>query len=276
MRLKKCMKIMSITLLLGCLTNIPDAYSAQIVGSGCSVSNLGYLSEIAGEYERLTGVKVLVRGGGTVVGIEDLRAGRVDFAASCREKAASDPDDVEFIQVAWDALVFIVHKSNPVGNISVDDIRAVCEGKITNWKELKGRNAAVKIFRSRPGKGLSGIDDSMRKMVLQGSELHENRNALSLASTGIVEQMVEKTEEGFAASGFSSARKRDVKMLRINGIYPNKTSIASGKYTFKRPLFILIPKKAKPETKKFIDFVLSKEGQRFISSQGIVSLSDIR
>jgi phosphate transport system substrate-binding protein len=270
------MEIITVALLLGCLTNIPDAYSAQIVGSGCSVSNVGYLTELAKEYEKRTGVKVLVRGGGTVVGIEDLKAGRVDFAASCRGKSLTDPDDVEFIQVAWDALVFIVHKSNPVNNISLDDIRAICEGKIKNWKELKGRNATIKIFRSRPGKGLSGIDDSMRKMILEGKEPHENPNALSLASTGIVEQMVEKTPEGYAASGFSSARKRDVKMLKVNGVYPSKSNIASGKYPLKRPLFILLPKKPKPETKRFIDFVLSREGQRFISSQGIVSLSDIK
>lgn len=267
---------MLLTILLGCLTNIPDTYSAQIVGSGCSVSNIGYLSAIAQEYERRTGVKVLVRGGGTVVGIEDLRTGRVDFGASCREKTPSDPDDIEFIPVAWDALVFIVHKSNPVDNISVDDVRAICGDKITNWKELKGRDTPIKIFRSMPNKGLSGIDDSMRKMVLQGKEPHKTPNVLALASTGIVEQMVEKTGEGFAASGFSSARKRDVKMLKVNGVYPNKTNIINGKYPLRRPLFIIIPKKAKPETKKFIDFVLSKEGQQFISSQGIISLADIK
>ncbi|MCL4456207.1 MAG: substrate-binding domain-containing protein [Nitrospirae bacterium] len=276
MSLKKCLKIIVLAVLLGCLPNIPDTYAAQIVGSGCSVSNIGYLSAIAGEYERLTGVKVLVRGGGTVVGIEDLRAGRVDFAASCREKTPSDPDDIEFIQVAWDALVFIANKSNPVDDISTDNVRSICEGKLRNWKELKGRDANIKIFRSRPGKGLSGVDDSMRKMVLQGKEPHETPNALSLASTGIVEQMVEKTAEGFAASGFSSACKRDVKMLRVNGSYPNKNNIVNGKYPLRRPLFIIIPKKAKPETKKFVDFVLSKEGQQFISSQGIISLADIK
>lgn len=276
MRLKKGIKIILLTFLLGYLPGITYTYAAQIVGSGCSVSNVGYLTAIAHEYEKRTGVKVLVRGGGTVVGIEDLRTGRVDFAASCREKTTADPDDIEFIQVAWDALVFIVHKSNPVDDISLDNIRSIYKGEIKNWKELKGKNSVIKIFISRPGKGLSGVDDSMRKLILEGKEPYKNPNALSLASTGIVEQMVEKTPEGYAASGFSSARKRDVKMLKISGVYPSNTTIASGKYPFKRPLFLLLPKKTKPETKKFIDFVLSKEGQRFISSQGIVSLSDIK
>src|SRR5271169_3200973 len=96
----------------------PSAHSESITGSGCSVSNVGYLQELAKEYERQTGVKVLVRGGGTVVGIEDVRTGRVDFAASCRKKSSDDPADVDFIQVAWDALAFIVNKSNPVNDMS--------------------------------------------------------------------------------------------------------------------------------------------------------------
>ena len=68
---------------------VRPAHSESITGSGCSVSNVGYLQELAKEYERQTGVKVLVRGGGTVVGIEDVRTGKVDFAASCRKRVTS-------------------------------------------------------------------------------------------------------------------------------------------------------------------------------------------
>lgn len=69
------------------------------------------LIELAKDYERRTGVKVFARGGGSVVGIEDLRGGKVNFAAACRAKEAGDPNDLQFIQVAWDVLAFIVHKT---------------------------------------------------------------------------------------------------------------------------------------------------------------------
>ncbi len=265
---------MLITLLLGHLPNVPNIYAAQIIGSGCSVSHVGYLSAIAHEFERLTGTKVLVRGGGSAVGIEDLSAGRVDFATSCRKKMPTDPDDIEFIQVAWCALVFIVHKSNPIDNITIDDVRGIYKGKITNWKQLNGPDMPIRVFILRAGRGLSGVESSINEMVLEGKT--PTANALTSASTAIVEQLVERTPEGFAASGFSSAHKRDVKMLKLNGTSPNKKNIARGRYPLKRPFFILIPKNPKIETQKFIDFILSKEGQRFISSQGVVSLSDIR
>jgi phosphate transport system substrate-binding protein len=252
------------------------AYSEGIIGSGCSVSNVGYLTELAKEYERQTGIKVLVRGGGTIIGIEDLRSGKVDFAASCRDKKEGDPEDIQFIQVAWDALVFVVHKSNPVSNITLDDVREIYSGKITAWNELKGKNKPIKVFISRAKKGLSGVEALTKDMVLKGEEPVETPNTVFLASTGIVEQMVESTEEGFATTGFSSARKRNLKILKVNGISPTKENIINKRYPLKRPLFLLVPPKTKPEVKKFIDYALSKKGQQFIGSQGVVSLLDIR
>ncbi|MBI5664312.1 MAG: phosphate ABC transporter substrate-binding protein [Nitrospirae bacterium] len=258
--------------------NIPGAYPETLVGSGCSVSNTGYLTELAKDYERLSGAKVFVRGGGSVVGLEDLKSGKVDFAASCRRSLPGDPADIEFIQVAWDALVFIVHKSNPLDNITISDARAIYTGKITNWKQLKGSDAEIDIFISRPhtGHGLSGVETSITEMLLEGTKPSATPNTKLLASTGIVEQMVEKTVTGFATAGFSSARKRDLKMLKVAGIYPDKQNIISGKYPFKRPLFLLAPKDPKPELKKFIDFALSKQGQELISSYGVVSLLDVK
>ena len=265
-----------LTFLLTWFVTTPEAYPEQLIGSGCSVSNVGYLTELAREYERRTGVKIFVRGGGTVIGIEDLRNGKVDFAASCRTREEGDPEDVEFIQVAWDALVFIVHKANPVSNISLEDVRAIYAGKIANWKKLKGKDAPIKLFISRPRKGLSGVEASTKALVLKGLDPVETPNTMSLASSGIVEQMIEETAEGFATTGFTSAKKRDVKMLKVKGVYPTSKNIINKNYPLKRPLFILIPKKPRPEAKKFIDFVLSREGQNFIRTQGVVALSDVK
>jgi len=273
--MKNKFKLFLSIFLFGFFLSVPQVYSEQLIGSGCSVSNVGYLTELAKEYERQTGVKVFVRGGGTVIGIEDVRTGKVDFGASCRGKAIGDPEDIQFIQVAWDALVFIVNKSNSINNLSLDDVRAIYADKITNWKQLKGKDMPIKVFISRPKRGLSGVEGSTKEMVLKGKDPAETKNTLYLASTGIVEQMVEDTPEGFATTGFSSARKRDVKILKVNNVYPDKKTIANNKYPLRRPLFLVIPQNPKPETKRFIDFVLSKKGQQFISSQGVVSLLDV-
>ncbi len=255
----------------------PDAYPAEyLTASGCSISNIGYLSDLSKEFERRTGIKVFVRGGGSVIGIDDLRSGRADFAASCRPWHAGDPDDIEFIQVAWDALVFIVHPSNPVDTITLKEVRSIYGGEILSWDLLKGRATPIEIYISRAKKGLSGVEASTRSMVFGGKDPPQSRNMRLLASTGIVEQMVESSPDGFATTGYTSARKRNVKMLKVNGIPPTLRNIVNGSYPLKRPLFLLIPKNAKPEVKQFVDFALSADGQRFIRSLNVMPLRDVK
>lgn len=249
--------------------------ATYITGSGCSISNVGYLAALAREFERTTGMKVFVRGGGSVVGIEDLKGGTVDFAASCRGRMAGDPKDIRFIQVAWDALVFIVHETNPVSNISLDDIRSIYSGKIRNWSRLGGREGPIRLFVSRSRRGLSGVEASVRDLVMHGQTIR-SPNVRFVPSSGIVEQLIENTPDGFATTGFTSARKRGVKILKVNGVYPTAQSIISGKYGLRRPLFLVISSNPKPDVMKFVSFALSEVGQQFISSQGVVSLLNVR
>lgn len=267
-----CIGVVFLSLIPSSREAFPAAF---ITGSGCSISNVGYLGALAREFERRTGTKVLVRGGGSVVGIEDLKSGTVDFAASCRGRMSGDPEGIQFIQVAWDALVFIVHETNPVNNISMNEVRAIYAGKITNWSQLGGRYGPIKVFVSRSGRGLSGVETSLRELVTHGKAV-SGPHVRFVPSSGIVEQLVENTSDGFATTGFTSARRRSVKMLKVNGVYPTTKAIIRGKYGLRRPLFLVIPSEPKPEVTKFVSFALSEAGQQFISSQGVVSLLDVR
>ena len=249
-----------------------------IIASGCSVSNIGYLNDLAKEYERRSpGVHILVRGGGSLLGLTELRGDKTDFAASCKGKGASDQASFEFVTVAWDALVFIVNKSNPVSSITAEQVRDIYDGRITNWKALGGPDLGIKSYVSTP-EGMGGIGEALAKYILGGRQISNQPNSVVMASSVAVwEQMVEKIPEGFASTGFASARKRDVKMLNLNGVPPTKANIISGKYPFRRRLYLVYDKKeVRPEVRKFIDFALGREGQKFISMQGIPSLSEIK
>lgn len=272
---KVMMTCMAAAFLLVCQGPYEARAASYITGSGCSISDVGYLGALARYYENKTGLKVFVRGGGSVVGIEDLKNGTVDFAASCRGRTPRDPRDIRFIQVAWDSLVFIVHQGNPVDNISLDEVRSIYAGRITSWRQLGGRNKPIKLFVSRSRMGLSGVETSIRHLVLRGKAV-TSPEAEFVPSSGIVEQLVENTPDGFATTGFSSAEKRQVKMLKVNGVYPSVQAIIDGHYGLTRPLYLVIPAHPKPEVMKFVKFTLSKEGQQFINSQGVVSLLELK
>ncbi len=253
------------------------AHSAEsLIGSGCSVSVPGYLSDLAEAYEKESGVRVFVLGGGSIRGLSDLQERRVDFAASCQSKTPGDPEDLEYIIASWDALVFIVNKANPVSTITPQQVRDIYEGKITNWKQLGGPDLNLISVISTP-KGMGGIGESLSKMILNGKRPAKQKNStMQASSVAIWEQLVEEMREGFAGTGFGSARKRNVKMLKVNGVPPTKENIISGKYPFRRPLYIVIKKNAGPGVRKFIDFVLSRKGQKLISSYGMPSLADLK
>ena len=163
-----------------------------------------------------------------------------------------------------------LHTTNPAVQTAPAMIACIVD------QQLKGRDAPIKIFISRTKKGLSGVEASTKHLVLNGKEPAESANTVFVASSGIVEQMVEENSGGFATTGITSARKRNVKILKVNGIAPTNKAIINNRYPLKRPLFILMPKNPKPEVKKFVDFTLSKAGQQFIKSLNVISIQDVK
>lgn len=249
----------------------------SITGSGCSVSVPGYLTDLAKHYEKDTGVPVLILGGGSIMGLKDLREGRTDFAASCLSKQPTDPAEFTFYTAAWDALVFITHRSNPVQSISLAQVRDIYQGRLGNWKALGGPDLGLVSVMSTT-EGMGGVGESLTKLVLQGKPpVQQPYSSMQASSAAIWEQVVEATPAAFASTGFASARKRNVKMLQVDGVAPTKDTIISGKYPLRRPLFLVINKKtASADARKFVDYVLGAKGQAFISSLGIPSLNDVK
>jgi phosphate transport system substrate-binding protein len=268
--------LLSLVCLMLIVKPLPAAAQGIVTGSGCSVSVPGYLTDLARDYEKETGVKVMVLGGGSIRGLADLKEGRMDFAASCKSRASDDPEDFEYITASWDALVFIVHRSNPVSSITPQQVRDIYNGRISNWKQLGGPDLNL-ISVITTTRGFGGVGEALSKYVLNGQlPLPQKNSTLQASSTTIWEQIVEEMREGFSSDGFGSARKRKVKMLKVNNVAATRENIISGKYPFRRPLYIVVRKNAKPETRKFVDFVLSKKGQKLISSYGMPSLADIK
>ncbi|MDR3580497.1 MAG: substrate-binding domain-containing protein [Oryzomonas sp.] len=256
--------------------SVPATASEPIMASGCSISNVGYLNDLVKAYEKETGQKILIRGGGSIVGLTELGADKVDFAASCKSAGPKDSANLRFIPVAWDGLVFIVNPANPVSNIIPRDVKGIYEGKIGNWKDLGGANLPIKSYISSVT-GMGGIGETLAKYFLNGKWPQTTVNSsMQASSVAIWEQLVEKTPEGFASTGFDSARTRKVKMLAVNGVAPTKATIISGKYPYKRYLYLVATKDAKPEVNKFIKFALSKKGQKLIASYGIPALAEMK
>ncbi len=114
-----------------------------------------------------------------------------------------------------------------------------------------------------------------RQLVFGGPNYEFSARSLKVKSTGPLEAKVEKLKTAFAIDGISSAKRRNVKFLSIDGVSPTKENIANGSYSLFRPLYIAVNEgMSNPAAQKFIDFVLSGEGQDVISKKGTVNLKE--
>jgi phosphate transport system substrate-binding protein len=274
--------VKTVVLFAGLLCMVSTTYAAEILKwTGCGITRKAFMAELATGYKKNTGILISLSGGGATKGIRDTNSGTADMGGSCRpvlpDTFPQDEGKVEMHVVAWDALVPIVNKVNPVTTISSAQLKDVLTGKITNWKELGGRDQKILVV-ARQGK-ISGVGYMTRKIIFKDLAVDYSPDALLLKSSGPVENKVYVDEFAIAVTGASSARKRiesgkKLKILSVDGVEPSKDNIASGAYPFFRPLYLVAnPGSANyGKVRKFIEWVKSDEGQKIIDSVGTVNL----
>lgn len=253
----------------------------QINWAGCGISKLGFMKDLAAAYEKKTGIKINLEGGGAKKGIRQTATGKIDLGGSCRlpliiknkngtYTVDSAEHSVKMIPVGWDALVVIVNKNNQALNsIPREQLKDVLTGKITNWKQLGASIDKPINLYIRKGK-LSGVGLTLRQQLFNNRNQSFSPDATILPSSGKIEKAVEEDPYGLAVSGISSSRHRQVKMLELDGVEPTITNLKAGKYKLLRILFLVAPTnfEERPELKQFVDFSLSPTGQRIIEKAG--------
>lgn len=245
----------------------------QLRWVGCSVSKKAFMDGLAAAYEKEKGVKIVMKGGSATEGIRGVVKGKADIGGTCRH-VLQVPEEigVKLTPVAWDALVVITNPSNPVKDISATDLKDVLQGKIKNWKALGGADMPIKVA-VRKG-NTSGTDVMLGDLLFKKTDIDYAEDAVRLQSSGPVEVFVEQEKNAIAVSGISSARKRNVRILNVNGVEPSRKNIINGSYMFYRPLYLVSAETPSPEVEKFVRFVLSEQGQKIIANEGTINLTE--
>ena len=251
------------------------AHAAETIQwAGCGISKKAFMTELAKAYTKKTGIKVKLSGGGATKGIRNAAKGTIDIGGACRVSLERNKEERDAFQipVAWDALVAFVHKDNPVDNITFKQLNKIYLGEITNWKELGGKDAPIELY-ARRGK-MSGVGRTLRELVFANYD-QEFKATYVVKSSGPVEKGVVKNLNGLGVSGISSAKKRKLKLLKLDGKAPTYENIKNGSYALYRPLYLVIKRGNKtPLVRNFIKYALSKEGQSIIRAQGTVPYAE--
>lgn len=235
---------------------------------------------------RSQGLRITVDSqGGSAGGIAQLGAGQVEVAMSSKEISAEELarfPDVDFVstEIGQDAVGVVVRREVVDGGITGLDraqLAAVFEGRVRNWKDLGGPDLEVFVYDKEPGRGTREVLDTY--LYGKGAKAPPPPASDAYAVVGGNEETRSKLEStpgsvGPLSSSFITGRPT-LAALEVDGVAPTPSTVRSGSYPMARPLFLVTDGPPVGAAKRFVDFVLSVEGQELVTRHGYLSRADL-
>jgi len=197
---------------------------------------------------------------------------------------AQQPDPVterklqgtQFKPIAKDALVFITSKSNPIDSLTLDQIKHILSGQITNWKEVGGNDEPINIIKRNETGGSQILLD---KYVLKGSSIKELpeeniTNDMSEMSLRVARNNENGSTLGYTTYYFAkfSGKRDDIKILEINGVQAGNESLQDETYPLIAYIYIGVKDIDSPAGSIF-KWITTPDGQALVSETGYVPLN---
>ncbi len=283
---------------IGCTTNesaqSPTAQlseEVQVKGSDTMVQMASNLAE--GYMEQYPERRVSVTGGGSGTGIAALINGEVDIADASRPIKSSEVDlartngiePIQFI-IARDAITVIVHPSNPINQLTVEQLSDIYTGKLTNWKDVGGQDMEITLYgrQSTSGTYAYFLEEVVNQELLGKKDLkyeYSPRMRNMEGNTAIVDAVARDTTGiGYIGLGYIKETIKPVNVAKTaqdEYVVPSVETIASGDYPITRTLNQYtagIPKNGGP-VHEFLKYELSPAGQQIAEESGFMSVLDV-
>lgn len=182
----------------------------------------------------------------------------------------------EYTQIGSEAFVFFVHKDNPVDNLTLEQIRGIYSGAITDWSEVGGSREKIVPYQRDEGSG----SQSMLIRLMGDTPIVEPDIRQVAAGMGMIIDKVADYKSRPSSIGFSfrfylegMIRNPDIKLLSVNGIAPTAENIRNSSYPIIAPVYAVTYKDNPNENvARLIDWILSDEGQYIIEETGYVGI----
>jgi phosphate transport system substrate-binding protein len=221
-------------------------------------------------FESKTGIRFAsfeVPGSGK--GIDALVAGKVNVAGASRPlKADEKAQKVLGTIIGYDAVAVFVNKDNPVNDLTKEQLKDIFTGKITNWKQVGGKDAPIAVNTEIQGAKRATME-MFNEMVMDKAAYGPGFKQIDLPRDQIVEVARNPNGIGTPSLGLLAAVPADVrgkvKAIMVDGVPPTAENIQSGAYLISRPLNLATLGPPTGSVKAFIDFMLSHEGQAIVA-----------
>ena len=267
--------------------------TASLLGSGCidnkdtsapeqsmklhiagSTTVLPIAEECARVYmEAHPGSQIYVSGGGSSHGIKSVADGTVNIGDASRDLKDSEKEkypDLVTHAIAKDGVAVVVHPENEISDLTIEQLKGIYTGEITNWKDVGGEDAEIMVVSREEG---SGTRDCFEQVVLAPTKEEITANAIIQDSNGKTRTTVAGNKDaiGFLSLGYVNF---DIRAVSLDGTEPTIENIRSGDYAISRTLWMITDGAPDADEQAFIDFVLSEEGQAIVSEVHFIPVSE--
>jgi phosphate transport system substrate-binding protein len=223
-------------------------------------------------------VVIQVSGGGSGTGISAMINGTTDICQASRDIKTKEVEELEKqgaklfrYRVALDGIAVFVHESNPIQEISIDQLRRIYTGEVTNWKEVGGIDEKIVLY-SRENN--SGTYAYFKEAVLREADFSSWTS--TLPGTSAVVNAVSKDSLGIGYGGIAWASGVKHCMVKSSdstvAFAPTLELISNGQYPISRPLFWFTRSEPVAEIKNFLNWALSVDGQKIAEETHYVPL----
>ncbi len=217
--------------------------------------------------------EISLTGGGSMAGINALTDKIADIAMSSRqlkeeEKTKLNKRNLEVKEhiVAWDGIVPIVHPSNPVKNLTTDQLKGIFTGKITDWQEVGGRKGPI-ILVSRDF--TSGTHEIWAELALDNQPVAEAAQIKSTSEAVLEMTAATPNAIGYDGIDYVSGNSR-IKAISVDGTAASAATVMDKSYKIARPIFMLTLSNPNTTTSAFLNFILSPDGQALVKEAKLV------
>lgn len=248
-----------------------EAQTRYLITGSSTVAPI--LQQVAGELEqRDPGLRIEVETGGSGRGIKDARGKLADAGMSSRELTADEAQGIHPVPIAHDGIALIVHASNPVAELTTEQVTGIYLGTITDWSALGGASGKITVINKAEGR--STLEGFLAHFQLKASDI---RADVIVGDNAQGVRLVAGDERAIAYVSIGEAQRSaetgtPIKLVRYGGVQPSIATVADGSYPIRRTLFLLFPAEPDAIGRSILDLLAADEGRAILEELNFVPL----
>ncbi len=217
-------------------------------------------------------MRIDVQSGGSSRGITDARQGVANIGMVSRALKPEE-QDLKAFSIARDGITVILQKDNPVPSLSDKQVIDIYTGKVTNWKQVGGKDETITVVNKAEGRSTLELfthhfklknTDIKAQVVIGDNEqgiktVAGNPNAIGYVSIGSAEN--------------SAANSVPIKLLPVGGVAATTANVQNSSFPISRPLNLVTKTQPQGLSKEFIDFAQSQQVSDIVKKQNFVVVS---